>query len=80
MDRIGTIYYAIDEMFRAHGQPKPKQFGGGIWNYKEELNIWKKQVIEGELRANIKPLTPLQWKIINKYIEQKEKEVNENEE
>lgn len=72
-DRIETIYQAIDQMARAHGTGRPIMFGGGIWNFDEEIEIWKRQIIGFEKN----PLTPLQWTIINAYIETKRKELKQ---
>lgn len=63
-DRIKIIYEAIDEMANAHGIDRPNKFGGGIWNFDEEIEIWKKQILGNE---NI-PLTKQQWTVINSYI------------
>jgi len=69
MDRIKTIYGAIDKMARAHGTPKPDKFGGGTWDFNEEIKIWKKQIIGQEERHGYIPLSTLQWGMINLYIE-----------
>ena len=58
-DRIEETYNAIDQMHRAHGKPRPSQFGGGKWNKSQEFRIYKKQVGNR--------YTPLQWKIITRY-------------
>lgn len=74
-DRIKTIYEAIDQMAAVHGTPRPKHFGGGTWNFDEEIKIWKKQIIGQEAERGYEPLTPLQWHIINTYIVLKRKEL-----
>jgi hypothetical protein len=79
-DRIETIYGAIDQMAKTHGKTKPKKWqckGGKCrkWNFDEEIKIWKKQVIEREEIIGVEPLTSLQWKIIDSYINTKRKEL-----
>lgn len=75
MDRIETIYQAIDQMANMHGKPRPKRFGSGIWNFNEEIKIWKSQIIGNEEISGQVLLSPLQWTIINSYIVQKQKEL-----
>jgi hypothetical protein len=74
-DRIEIIYKAIDQMAEAHGTPKPEKFGGGTWGFNEEIARWKIQVVEKERLARREPLTPLQWSVIDSYIEIKRKEL-----
>ena len=72
MDRIETVYMAIDQMAATHGTDRPANMGGGKWDFDEEIKIWKAQIIRGEKAdARINPLTPLQWGIINSYIKEK---------
>ena len=61
-------YHAIDEMIEADGKPRPERFGGGKWKAKEEFLIYKKQVGNR--------YTPLQWKVITSYFQNKLKEKN----
>jgi hypothetical protein len=75
MDRIETIYRAIDQMAKVHNTPRPERFGGGVWNFDEEIEIWKKQIIEGQKKYGMTPLTPLQWRVIDSYIEIRRKEI-----
>ena len=70
-DRIAIIYNAIDEMAQVHGSPRPDKFGGGIWNFSEEIKIWKEQVNEREKLSGRTPLTSLQWVVIDTYIDLK---------
>jgi hypothetical protein len=72
MDRIETIYQAIDQMFKVHNTSRPEEFGGGLWDFNEEIELWKKQIIGHE----VNPLTPLQWTMINLYIKTKSDELN----
>ena len=67
MDRIEQTYKAIDEMIECHGNPKPEQFGGGLWDAEEEFEIYKKQVGDR--------YTELQWVIISAYFKEKFMEV-----
>lgn len=62
-DRIEQTYDAVDEMISADGKPKPKQFGGGVWDAKEEFKIYKKQVGDR--------YTKLQWFVIETYFKKK---------
>ena len=75
-DRITEIYKAVDEMIACHGKPRPERFGGGTWDVFEEITNWKAQIITGESQNDfhLKPLTPLQWEIIDSYITIKIKE------
>jgi hypothetical protein len=61
-DRIDITYCAIDQMVAAHGQSKPKEFGNGVWDAKEEFEIYKKQVGDR--------YSPSQWIIITKYFKE----------
>jgi hypothetical protein len=69
MDRIETIYGALTEMARVHGSIRPERFGGGLWNFDEEVKIWRGQIIGHEEENGYEPLTPLQWSIISRYID-----------
>ena len=73
MDRIEIIYNAIDQMGVAHGTSRPPKFGGGIWDFDEEIALWKKDVIEKEKIFGRDPLTLLQWETIDLYIAEKRK-------
>jgi hypothetical protein len=75
LDRIETVYSAIDQMAKAHGKPKPSIFGGGKWNFDKEIQIWKEQIKKGESQMGGEPLSPLQWSIINSYIKVKRGEI-----
>jgi hypothetical protein len=80
MDRIEEIYNAIDEIVKSHGKPRPAAYGGGKWDFDEEIRVWIKQVTEGEAQIafndpSFKPLTNLQWGLIRKYIVLKRAEV-----
>lgn len=66
-DRIELTYEAIDEMINSHGKPKPEQFGGGVWDCKEEFKIYKEQV--GNRYSK------LQWGVITSYFEEKSKKL-----
>jgi len=68
VSRIETIYSAINKMARAHGTPRPDKFGGGTWDFDEEIEIWKRQIIGNEEKLGYVPLTSLQWSIIDSYI------------
>jgi hypothetical protein len=74
-DRIEIIYDAIDQMAESHGKTRPRIFGSGKWNFNEEIGLWKKRIAKGEKIFGERPLTPLQWKIIDSYIEQKRKKL-----
>jgi hypothetical protein len=68
MDRIETIYHAIDQMKSVHGKPRPAEFGGGKWDFNEEIKIWKDGVIKKQKLYGESSLTPLQWSMIDSYI------------
>jgi hypothetical protein len=63
MDRIEKTYQSMDDIIACHGKPRPKKFGGGVWNAREEFIIYKEQV--GNL------YTKLQWIIIEQYFRKK---------
>ena len=67
--KIDLTYSSIDEMIACHGKPRPKRFGGGVWNAEEEFEIYKKQVGER--------YTLLQWSVIASYFEKKFKDKKE---
>jgi hypothetical protein len=75
MDRIESIYDAIEQMANVHGKPRPKEFGGGKWNFNTEIRIWKNQIIGHEEEQGYRPLSSHQWKIINQYIKIRRKEL-----
>jgi hypothetical protein len=76
-DRIEIIYNAIDQMAKFHGKPRPVKFGGGKWNFDKEIKVWKEQIKKGEQLYGREPLTRLQWKIIDNYINIKKKGLKE---
>lgn len=71
MDKVERVYEAIDQIALAHGTSRPEKFGGGNWDFDEEIKIWKKQIIGHETI----PLTSLQWAIIDSYIKSKKEEL-----
>jgi hypothetical protein len=75
MERIEIIYNAIDQMAEFHGKPRPERFGGGKWDFNEEIKAWKEQIKKGEKLYGREPLAPLQWKIIDNYISIKKKKL-----
>jgi len=69
MDRIEETLVAIDTMIQSHDKLRPVKFGGGVWDAKEEFEVYRKQVGDR--------YTPLQWKMLTKYFNMKfDSEVN----
>lgn len=74
-DKIEIIYESINEMVKVHGTERPERFGGGRWNFNEEIKIWKRQIKDAEKEGRAKPLSELKWIIIDNYISIKRDEI-----
>lgn len=64
MDRLKIILNAIDDIYKAHDTPRPSFYGGGKWDFDEEISIYIDSLIKGEEMSDYK-LTAQEWRFIN---------------
>lgn len=68
MNRLQLIFNSIDEMWKYHDTPKLVFYGGGLWDFDEEISIYIDSIIKGEEMSDIPPLTAGEWRLINQKI------------
>ena len=82
LNRLETVFKAIDQMAAAHGKVRPKQFGGGKWDFNEEIELWKCQVKKGEINMAVKnfefvPMNENEWSMVDAYIISRRKAIKQ---
>ncbi len=75
MNRLKLILNAIDEIYKAHNTPRPVNYGGGVWDYDEEISIYIDSLIKGEEMADYPKLTAQEWKFIHQRISHHRKNI-----